>query len=165
MFKTLMKEWIAILILFFSISLCLSFFSAAFLRDFQLTNGKISRIDKGILPGSGDVQTSTSDKNCWFISVKYTANGTAYITNRKSIDAIDVVCDNKEPLPSRGTMSALLDKQITVWYDKNEPSYAVQLKTFPWVHFLGFLISLSVAIGFSYYLVKQFRRVSVPRFI
>ena len=163
MFKTLTKEWIAVFILFFSISLCLSFFSAIFLRDFQLTDGKISRIDKGIIPGSGgDAQTSTSDKKCWFISVKYTANGTSYTTNRKSIDAIDVICDTKEPLPSREAMSALLDNHISVWYDKNEPSYAVQLKTFPWVHFLGLLISLSVAIGFSYYLVKQVRRASVP---
>ena len=158
-----MKEWIAILILCFSISLCLSFFSSLFLRDFQLTDGKISRIDKGVMSGStGNVNSSTSDKICWFITVKYTANGTAYTTNRKSIDAIDVVCDAKEPLPSRESISTLLDKQISVWYDKNEPSYAVQLKTFPWMHFLGFFCSLSIAIGFSYYLVKQVRRVSVP---
>ena len=154
-----MKEWFAALIVCSSIGLCLSFLSAIFFRDFQITDGTILRIDKGVMSGStGNVNASTSDKICWFITVKYTANGTAYTTNRKSIDAIDVVCDAKEPLPSRESMSALLEKHISVWYDKNEPSYAVQLKTFPWMHFLGFLISLSITIGFSYYLVNKVRQ-------
>ena len=161
-----MKEWIAILILCFSMSLCLSFFSAIFLRDFQLTDGKISRIDKGVMSGGGgSINTHVSERKCWFFTVRYSANGTVYTTDRKSIDAIDAICDANEPLPSRQSMSALLDKQISVWYDKNEPSYAVQLRAFPWMHFLGFLISLSVAIGFSFYLFKQVRRVSVPRVI
>lgn len=152
----LLEDWLAVIALLIAIHIGYSGYQEGFSRAWMPVSAniiKVSIVDTETNLGSG-AGGGTSYSACLLTAYEYVIADKIYQSNRYSIDSLSEGCNpNKSELAAYKTPA--INSKIVVWYDKDQPNYAVRVHRFSYAHAILIFISISIAIGMLIYLAKK----------
>lgn len=154
---SLLDDWLAVIALLIAMQVGYSAYQEGFSRTWMPVSAnvvEVAIVDTESFFSAGGGIGGTNYSSCLLTKYEYVVEGKTYQSVRYSANSLSEGCNpNKNDLRAYKTLA--VSSKIFVWYDRQQPDFALRVREFPYALTILVCISVLIAIGMLVYLAKK----------